>query len=417
MKILLANKFFYRKGGSETYYFALGEALQKAGHEVIWFSMSHPDNLPCDQSEYFVDFVDYNAEVSALQKLKNAISSIYSTKAREKFKRLLLAERPDIVHVNNIHKQITLSVLDACEECNVPVVATSHDWIYICPNYQKLRNGAVCELCQDGNIWNCAKTGCVQGSKLRSLLATVESMFYMRTRRYNKVDLYIVPSECMASRMSAAKFTSSEIVCMRNFLADMSAAKKEVTEASYFIYLGRLVEEKGVRTLIRAYSKADVAQELYILGEGPLREELGDLAESLGCAERVHIVGAKYGDELIEFVEKSLALVLPSEIMENCPYSIMEAMTMGKPVIGSRIGGIPELIVEEITGYCYIMGDSDSLAEKLSAVSLLSTEKYMQMSVAAHAYALENFSKEKYVKELLKRYEFLIEKRGAPVWE
>jgi glycosyltransferase involved in cell wall biosynthesis len=408
MKILLVNKYFYRRGGSETYYFALGEALREAGHEVIWFSMDHPENLPCGQSGYFVEFVDYNAPEPIAKKLRHAFSSIYSKEAKAKFKRLLLDERPDIVHINNVQKQITLSILEPCVELGIPVVATSHDWIYVCPNYQKLKNGVVCELCQDGNLWNCLKTGCVQGSRLRSLLATLESVFYRKRGSYDKISLYIAPSECMAQRMRDAGFTRAEVAFMRNFLPGTDFNPREPSDPPYFIYLGRLVPEKGVHTLIRAYAKAAPPPMLYILGEGPARGELEKLAGELGVSGKVCFMGSRYGDELTELTGGSLALVLPSEIMENCPYSVMEALAMGKPVIGSRIGGIPELIIEGETGFCYAPGDVNDLAGKLTRMAALNGDTYAGMSRLAREYAVEHFSKTKYTSALIQKYESLL---------
>ena len=416
MKILLVNKYFYKKGGCETYYLALGEILKAEGHEVIWFSMKHPKNEFCAQDQYFVDYVDFNEPMNFFKKAKTALSIIYSRKNKRKFEKLLEMERPDIVHINNIHKQITLSFLDSCLEHNLPVVATSHDWIYICPNYQKLSDGVICEKCHYGDIWNCFKSQCVQGSRIRSMLAALESWFLKRTRAYEKINLFIAPSICMVEKMRDAKFTNSDIIYMRNFLPELNLHLREPSSSPYFLYMGRISREKGIRTLIKAYGIANINADLYILGDGPIMEEIKAEVSGSNMEGSVHIPGSKYGDELVDYVAGSLAVVVPSEWLENCPYSVMEALAMGKPVIGSRIGGIPELIEDGVTGYCYEAGDAEDLARKLEALSRLPPDEYKKMSRAAAEFAKKNFDGKIYSAELLHKYEMLISQKGLPKW-
>ena len=115
MKILLVNKFHYIKGGSETYYFSLAEALKRQGHQVIFFAMKSEQNFPCDQSNYFVDNVDYNGKQTIFTQIKISFKIIYSLEAKRKFERLIIDEKPDIVHLNLVKSQITLSIVDVCK--------------------------------------------------------------------------------------------------------------------------------------------------------------------------------------------------------------------------------------------------------------------------------------------------------------
>ncbi len=113
MRILLVNKYFYRKGGAETYFFALAEGLKELGHEVAFFSMKHPNNEPSRWSKFFVSEKDYVGEISAFKKVQEASTLIYSFEAKRKFEALLEEFKPDIIHMNNVHRQLTLSILDA----------------------------------------------------------------------------------------------------------------------------------------------------------------------------------------------------------------------------------------------------------------------------------------------------------------
>lgn len=137
MRILLVNKYFYRKGGAETYFFALAEGLKALGHEVAFFSMKHPNNEQSYWNKYFVSEKDYVGEISAFKKVQEASTLIYSFEAKRKFEALLEEFKPDVIHMNNVHRQLTLSILDApyLKKHHVPVVYTAHDYILLCPAY------------------------------------------------------------------------------------------------------------------------------------------------------------------------------------------------------------------------------------------------------------------------------------------
>ena len=150
MKILLVNKYHYVKGGSETYYFGLADLLTKLGHEVIYFSMADINNKPCEQEKYFVSNVDFNSNISTLQKVKAGFRVLYSFEAKKNISALIEQEHPDIVHINLVHRHITLSIVRAIKKYNIPIVFTIHDLNCVCPNHEMLVNGHVCEKCLHG---------------------------------------------------------------------------------------------------------------------------------------------------------------------------------------------------------------------------------------------------------------------------
>ena len=127
MRVLLVNKFHHPKGGSETYHFGVADGLRALGHEVHFFAMQDERNLECTDAGYFASPRDYNGPTSAGQKISAAASMIYSREARRKFQALCEKARPDVVHMNLVHRQITLSILDApylrentCRSCGPP---------------------------------------------------------------------------------------------------------------------------------------------------------------------------------------------------------------------------------------------------------------------------------------------------------
>ena len=398
MKVLLVNKFHYRKGGSETYYFTLAEALKARGHEVIFFAMQDEKNLPCEQEEYFVS----NASVSGgiKSKLNMLLHMTYSKEAYAKMKKLLQAEQPDLVILNLVHKQITLSIIDAIKEHDpkLPIFWTMHDLIAVCPAYtMRDGNNQICEKCLGGDYSHCVKNKCIKGSSLMSVLSKHEAEYIRKRKWYDKVDLFISPSEFYQKKLEEGNFTSSPIVTMRNPLPLGTAFECSAENEGYVLYFGRLSQEKGVKTLIEAAKLCGCR--LVILGTGPEEDALKAFAE--GCSN-IEFKGFQTGEVLTNYVKNSRCVVLPSEWYENGPYSAMEAMALGKPLIVSNMGGLPELVKDGVNGYIYEK-TAESLAACLEKMLQLNQEEYQLMSQNSLGKAKLMFNACDYVYELENR--------------
>ena len=396
MKVLLVNKFHYRKGGSETYYLTLAEALQAKGHEVIFFAMKDEEkNLPCDQEQYFVSNASVNGGIKS--KLNMVLHMNYSKEAYRKMKQLLMAENPDLVILNLVHKQITLSILDAIKEYNadLPVFWTVHDLIMVCPSYS-MRDGSgnICEKCLGGDFSHCVKNRCIKGSLPMSILSWNEAEFIRKHRLYDKVDLYICPSEFYRKKLTESKFTQSPVVTMRNPLPLNTVYEWDNRNEDYVLYFGRLSHEKGVATLIEAAKKCGC--HLVILGTGPMEAELKELAAD---TEHIEFKGFQTGEALHNFVKNSKCVVLPSEWYENGPYSAMEAMAAGKPLIVSKMGGLPELVEDGVNGYIYDHS-SENLKDCIVKLLQLDEEEYRAMAMASLEKAKSLFAPNAYVEQI-----------------
>nr|WP_311371809.1 glycosyltransferase [Bifidobacterium dentium] len=440
MRILLVNKYFYRKGGAETYFFALAEGLKALGHEVAFFSMKHPNNEPSRWNTYFVSEKDYVGEIPAFKKVQEASTLIYSFEAKRKFEALLEKFKPDIIHMNNVHRQLTLSILDApyLKKHHVPVVYTAHDYILLCPAYTMVNGrGEVCDACLDRHFMHATKNICVKGSRVKSALATMEAEFLKFHHSYDKIDLIIAPSKFMKNKLDEGGF-AGKTVAMQNFLTDSQMAmgarvantyKFEDTKAGarpYFLFFGRLSKEKGILTLVKAFLQAaglakgdDTVRnddrgirtlpdvwDLHIVGDGPERGAIEHLIASAGpqAASRIHLLGYKSGEELQREVGNARFTVLSSEWRENMPYSGLESLAAQTPIIGARIGGIPELIEEGATGFVFASGDVDSLSWSMREASKQSENVYMEMQKKCFRYIDDNCRQNKYIKELVDFY-------------
>ena len=444
MRILLVNKYFYRKGGAETYFFALAEGLKALGHEVAFFSMQHPNNEPSYWSKYFVSEKDYVGDISAFKKVQEASTLIYSFEAKHKFEALLEEFKPDIIHMNNVHRQLTLSILDApyLKKHHVPVVYTAHDYILLCPAYTMVNGrGEVCDACLDRRFMHATKNVCVKGSRAKSALATMEAEFLKLHHSYDKIDLIIAPSKFMKDKLDEGGF-AGKTVAMQNFLTDSQMTMgahvanthkfedAQVGARPYFLFFGRLSKEKGILTLVKAFLQAtgfvggnDIVRnndrdaqvlpdvwDLHIVGEGPERSAIEQLIVSAGpqVASRIHLLGYKSGEDLQREVGNARFTVLSSEWRENMPYSGLESLAAQTPIIGARIGGIPELVEEGRTGFTFEPSSANDLMNKLLRGARLNEDDYAAMQQRCDEYIGTCCRQKTYVEQLEQNYLDLI---------
>lgn len=422
MRIILVNKFHYRKGGAETYYLTIGEKLQEMGHVVAYFSMKHPNNLPCAQERYFVTQREYNNVKNPLTAVRDGLALVYSNEAKHNFEELCEDFKPDIVHMSNVHRQITLSILDApyLSEHHVPVVYTAHDYVTICPGYLMLDgSGKVCDACLDGKYRHCIDKVCVKGSRAKSALAAAEASFNRCHHMNEKIDRVIAPSRFMRSKLIEGGWLEDKVVFMQNFASDeilscaASTGDSTDREHPYILFFGRLSHEKGIDVLVHAFVQAQPelpsGLRLVIVGDGPEKDAIGSFAREANAP--VELVGYKTGGELRSLVAGALLAVSPSVWRENMPYSIIEALAEGTPVIGSRIGGIPELVVENETGWLCEPGDESSLAKVLVHGTQVANDAvaYRSMQDYCRTYVLTHCVHTGYMGKLVELYQGLID--------
>ena len=348
MKILLVNKFHWPKGGSEKYYFELGELLKKHGHEVAYFSMEDEKNIKTGDKEYFVPKFDLNnsSKLKALDVITNKQNGKLMAKALDDFK-------PDIVHLNNFQRQLSASIIKPCLKRNIPIVFTAHDVQAICPAITMMDNDKkTCELCMKGKYMNCVKKSCNKGSKLKSIIGALEGYYYRINKIYtDKISYIITPSEFYRTKFIEDGVNPNKIQVIHNSI-EMNDYNVKTEDDGYALYFGRLSKEKGILNLINAFVKTNGGK-LYIAGEGPEKETIENIVKKNKLEDRVKLLGFLNKEQMTEYTRKCKFVVVPSIWYENCPYSILETLAIGKPVIGAKIGGIPELISHEENGYVY----------------------------------------------------------------
>lgn len=395
MRILLVNKFHYLRGGSEKYYFELAQLLKSKGHTVGFFSMKHEENITTGDAEYFVEEIDLNTG----SKLK-ALDVIYSQENKRLMAKALEEFKPDIVHINNFQRQLSASIIDAIKEKNIPIVMTVHDLNPICPASIMLYNGEVCDDCITKGYAQCIKKKCVKGSTLKSTLGVMEKKYYDIHKVFRKIDCIISPSEFNKNQLVNGKLKYNEIVTLHNFVNE--SERNEYVLGEYAFYLGRLSKEKGILNLIEAIGDIPDAK-LLIAGDGPERERIEAYISDHKLDGRITLLGYQNQDSIHKYITNSRFVVIPSICNENCPYSVLEAMEIGKPIVASRIGGIPELIADGENGYLYKADDINELKEKLTLL-LDNDDKVNRFAQKSRELYESYYSPDSYYNELIKIY-------------
>lgn len=366
MRILMINKFLYPNGGSETYIFKLGEQLQKMGHEVQFFGMQHEGNIVGNAVNAYTSDMDFHGG-SKLSMISNAIKTIYSKEARVQIRKVLDDFAPDVCHLNNFNYQLTPSIIleivkwrkEADKDCKI--IYTAHDGQFVCPNHMLYNPNTKtpCEKCLGGNYLNCLKGKCVHGSTAKSAIAMIESVYWHKINKaYKYIDKIICCSEFMKRELDTNPILAEKTVALHNFIDAVES--KDVEKKEYVLYFGSFTETKGFKTMVEACKKLPDVKFVFA-GKG----ELANLLDGIENAENV---GFKNGVELQNLIKEAKFSVVPSELAENCPFTVLESQQLGTPVIGADIGGIPELISVGEDGLLFKSGDVDSLISAIRAL-------------------------------------------------
>lgn len=356
----MVNKFLYPNGGSETYIFKLGDYLKSIGHEVEYFGMEHQGRCVGNSAEQYTSDMDFH-EGSIFSKLTYPVKTIYSSEARKKIGIVLKQFKPDVVHLNNFNFQLTPSIILAIkdyekkESTKVKILYTAHDYQLVCPNHMMYTPAEEnCEACIKGNFINCFKNRCIHSSAAKSIIGALEGYYWKANAVYKYIDKIICPSAFMKSKLDANPVFKDKTIVLHNFIEKVE--KEDVEKEDYVLYFGRFSREKGLDAIISAKDINFVCA-----GTGPLDEDIKKYSH-------IKNVGFKSGKELEMLIRKAKCSVYPSIWYENCPFSVMESIMYGTPVVGADIGGIPELIDNNKTGVLFKSSDAQDFADKINSI-------------------------------------------------
>jgi len=359
-KVLLVNKFLYPKGGSERVMFELAHRFSKLGHDVAFWGMM-PDKNVRDVldvktrfQKYLLPNIDYS-QVKGIEKLKTALNFVYNLQAKKLFGKVLDEYKPDYVHYHNIYHQLTPAIFFESHKRGIPSTLVLHDYKLVCPRYNFIKeDGTPCNRCAETLQFmkTMKEENCCRGAE-RVLLA-VEANFHLWLKSYDRVDLFVSPSSFLKKQLIRKRFSKNPgVIKVVYNRVDTDVFSPTWEDEGYILYLGRMVPEKGVEDLVKAYASAYkrgwTSMPLVFVGEGPLRKTIEQRYGELPIVCK----GYMTGKNLIETVRKSSYVVLPSRCYENCPMSVIEALACGKPAVVRNRGGAPELVEHGQTGLLF----------------------------------------------------------------
>jgi glycosyltransferase involved in cell wall biosynthesis len=385
MKLLqLFNEYRSRCGGEPAVVRMTEELVKKHGGETMTLTRS-----------------SQGVQSTFAGKVKAFVSGMYSQSAYREMARVLDEYRPDVVHVHNLYPLFSPSVLVACRHAGVPVVMSNHNYVLTCPITTHLSKGRVCEKCVGGWEHWCVLKNC-RDNWLESLAYASRSIVARKLRLFHdNVTVFLVLSRFAKQRLMQAGFAAERIAVLPNMVA-IPAPRDAEFSGRYAAFSGRMSAEKGIDTLLAAAARLpDVHVEL--AGDGPLLDELSGQAPPNAVFRHRLAPG-----QMAEFYRQARFLVVPSRWFEGCPLVISEAMSHGLPVIASRLGGMTEMVEDNVTGLLHAPDDAEDLARK---IGLLWNDREMclRMGQAGRAKAVREYHEESYYRRLTAIYETAIE--------
>ena len=408
MKILMVNKFLHPQGGSETYTFKVGEYLSENGYEVEYFGMEHEGRIVGNRVNAYTSDMDFHSR--GLARLLYPLKILYSREAKIKILKVLEDFDPAIVHINNFNFQLTPSILYGIVKFakkhnkKIGILYTAHDVQLTCPNHLMLTpvKKELCQKCAQGAFSNCVKGKCIHNSFAKSLIGTMEGYLYRFLKTYRYFDAVICPSEFNKEQLAKNEILRDKLIMLRNFVqADMACGEVKSKE-DYILFLGRFSEEKGIKLLLEACTRLSDIPFIFA-GSGPLEEEINQVSN-------IKNVGFVGGAKLKRLLERARFVVLPSICYENSPFTIMEAHLNGTPVIGSDIGGIPELIEHEKNGLLF---ENRNLEDLISKITYLWQNRDVCDKLSGNCLKIRYDSLEDYCNKLSDIYLFTLSKKGV----
>ena len=347
--------------------------------------------------ERFNDDID---DATLNKRLQVALDGAWSKETYEQLSKLIRQTRPDLAHFHNTFPLISPSAYAACQDNGVPVVQTLHNYRFICPGALLMRDGHPCEDCVGTSLLPALRYRCYRGS----LLATGAVVWMLARNRVQStyrtlVNRYIALTRFAAGRLVAGGLPESRMEVKANFLPNAPAMG--VGGGNYAVYVGRLSEEKGVRTLVEAWRNVD-GFPLKVLGDGPLRHELEE--QTRRGALPIEFLGFRPHEDILNVVGNADVQVVPSECYENFPMVVLEAYACGTPILASRIGSLDEIVVEEESGIKFEPGNPGDLATKLNGL-LADRSRLHAMRRKARALFEQRYTAEQNYRESLAIYD------------
>jgi glycosyltransferase involved in cell wall biosynthesis len=381
MKILVAHNRYQVGGGEDTVVRDECKMLRQRGHCVELLE-------------------ENNDSIQGLRgALATAASIAYSARSRKRMKRAIDEFGPRIIHIHNWFPRLSPSIILEANAHRLPIVQTLHNYRMFCANALLYRDGAICTDCMGRRFpLRGVAHGCYRHSRAGSAVVTAAYAFHRLARTWDKVDLFIAVSEFERSLLIQGGIPAEKIIAKPNFVQSDPANTIEEKE-DFALYVGRITEEKGLRTLLAAWNTGRIPLRLKILGDGPLADEIRSCAQK---NQKIEYKGPQPSEVVSREMAKARYLVFPSEWYETFGKVVVEAFSRGTPVLAANLGNMKELVEEGVTGYRFPPGDAEALVS--CALRFPEGEPYTRMCTNCLAAYQSRFTTEKNYEALMQIY-------------
>ena len=366
MRILYCNKYNFPFSGTEVYLFDVMRMMEARGHEVALFSMADKRGAATPYDDYFVPHVNFkNGRHSFLEGMRLGAHAVYSRDARHRVGKIIENFRPDVAHVRNIYHHLSPSILWELKQRGVPVLYHLNDFKLLCPTYNLVARGKICERCQRGRFWNVVTENCYSSGRAPGAVLAVEACVHRWLGTYEKcVTRFLAPSEFVRAKLISNGWPGDRIDVLPHFQKLPAQAIHPPAPKAPILYFGRLSPEKGVSDLLRALRYLPTLH-LKIAGDGPSRVDLEELTRRLEL-KNVEFLGHLPAVELDQVIREARFTVLPSRAYETLGKTILESYAQGRTVVASDLGSRREFVKHGRTGLLYQAGNIEELAAALS---------------------------------------------------
>ena len=390
MKILLLHNRYLHYGGEDTTFEAERDLLLSKGHQVetIIFQNKTLESLK--------------------EKLKTGFYSIYNPVSRRLLKEKIKEFQPEIIHVHNFWKEASPAIFYEAAAQNIPIVLTLQNFRLLCANALLLREGKICELCTQSVFpLSAIRYACYDNRLLSAQITLLNTIHKIKSTWKNKVDAYICLSDFAKQKFlnSALHLSEKQLFVKPNFVEDKGEGEEKARN-SFFLYVGRLSEEKGIRTLLEATEKIDF--DLEIIGGGDLEPLVKTYAAQ---NSKITYHGFRDKSFIIAKMKEAKALLFPSVWYEGMPLVILEAFSTGLPILISNLDNLNELVKNNYNGWFFEPKNSNDMAEKIQEIQ--SEENYIKFCKNARQTYETLYTAEAVYKKLISIYEEAIARKSV----
>ncbi len=387
--ILVCHNHYQIRAGEDQVFAAEVALLRAHGQRVITYTR---DNAEIAQMPFW-------------QRLWSFFAAFHNPRTTRDLRALIVREKPTVAHVHNVFPLISPALYWTLRRAGVPIVQTIHNFRFVCIDGLLFRDGNVCHDCLEGRRWACVRQKCYRDSRLYSLWYALIIWWHQWRGTFTRtIDRYITLNSFTKKILVDAGFDAARMMVKPNAATVTPGGAAPPTSAPHALFIGRLSQEKGIMTLLTAAVRVPELP-LHVIGDGPLAAPARAFVAQAG-ATHITFHGYCSHEQIAAALAQALVLVFPSECYENCPMTVINALTLGTPVVAARTGGVPDFVPEDRAGWLFPPGAVDALAARLAWVAT-HADDVRALRPQAQAWAASQFAPQQNCEQLLHLYQSL----------